>query len=116
MQAVTGAISKEELATGRRASTTNRQACRAAHVGKDAHPCWLGADAGKFRGLDGQVHDAATAMGEAAQRNDGQAVIAAFSKSPAKLPSLPPELPSLVRGKILWKPLARDGYNLLTED
>ncbi|MFO7553437.1 MAG: cytochrome c [Haliea sp.] len=81
MQAVTGAISKEdwplvaELAPG---------------IAKHAEPpmsekvrilAWLGADAGRFRGLDGQVHDAATTMGEAAKRSDGQAVIAAFSKT-----------------------------------
>ena len=41
---------------------------------------WLGADSGKFRGFDGQVHDAATSMGEAAKRGDGQAVIANFAK------------------------------------
>ena len=41
---------------------------------------WLGTDAGKFRGFDGEVHDAAIAMGEAATRGDGQAVIAAFAK------------------------------------
>lgn len=81
MQAVAGAISKEEWA---------RVAELAPGIAKHAEPpmsekmrilAWLGADAGKFRGLDGQVHDAATAMGEAAQRNDGQAVIAAFSKT-----------------------------------
>ncbi|MCA0200552.1 cytochrome c [Azonexus sp.] len=81
MQAVTGAISKEDWPL---------VAELAPRIAKHAEPpmsekmrilAWLGADAGKFRGLDGQVHDAATAMGEAAQRNDGQAVIAAFSKT-----------------------------------
>lgn len=81
MQAVTGAISKEDWAM---------VAELAPRIAKHAEPpmsekvrilAWLGADAGKFRGLDGQVHDAATAMGEAAQRNDGQAVIEAFSKT-----------------------------------
>jgi len=81
MQAVTGAISKEEWPL---------VAELAPRIAKHAEPpmsekmrilAWLGADAGKFRGLDGQVHDAATSMGEAAQRNDGQAVIAAFSKT-----------------------------------
>ncbi|MBX3694305.1 MAG: cytochrome c [Steroidobacteraceae bacterium] len=41
---------------------------------------WLGTDAGRFRGFDGEVHDAAVAMGEAATRGDGQAVITAFAK------------------------------------
>mgnify|MGYP002148530272 CR=1 FL=1 len=81
MQAVTGAISKEEWTL---------VAELAPKIAKHAEPpmsekmrilAWLGADAGKFRGLDGQVHDAATAMGEAAKRSDGQAVIAAFSKT-----------------------------------
>ena len=81
MQAVTGAISKEDWPL---------VAELAPRIANHAEPpmsekmrilAWLGADAGKFRGLDGQVHDAATAMGEAAQRNDGQAVIAAFSKT-----------------------------------
>ncbi len=81
MQAVTGAISKEDWAM---------VAELAPRIAKHAEPpmsekmrilSWLGADAGKFRGLDGQLHDAATAMGQAAQRNDGQAVIEAFSKT-----------------------------------
>ena len=81
MQVVTGAISKEDWPL---------VAELAPRIAKHAEPpmsekmrilAWLGADAGKFRGLDRQVHDAATAMGEAAQRNDGQAVIAAFSKT-----------------------------------
>lgn len=81
MQAVAGAISKEEWA---------RVAELAPGIAKHAEPPmsekmrilgWLGADAGKFRSLDGEVHDAATAMGEAARRNDGQAVIAAFSRT-----------------------------------
>lgn len=40
---------------------------------------WLGNDARKFRSFDGQVHEAALAMGKAAQREHGEAVIAAFS-------------------------------------
>lgn len=81
MQAVTGAISKEDWLS---------VAELAPRIAKHAEPpvsekvhilAWLGADAGKFRGLDGQVHDAATAMGDAAKRSDGQAVIAAFSRT-----------------------------------
>ena len=80
MQAVTGAISKEEWTL---------VAELAPKIAKHAEPPlgekmrilgWLGTDAGKFRGFDGQVHDAASAMGDAARRRDGQAVIAAFSK------------------------------------
>lgn len=80
MQAVTGAISKEDWALVARLAP-----------GIAGHPepplsekarilAWLGADAGKFRGLDGQVHDAAMDMGKAAARGDGQAVIASFAK------------------------------------
>ena len=81
MQAVTGAISKEEWAL---------VAELAPKIAKHAEPPlgekmrilgWLGTDAGKFRGIDGQVQGAASAMGDAARRGDGQAVIAAFSKT-----------------------------------
>lgn len=81
MQAVTGAISKEEWAL---------VAELAPKIAKHAEPPlsekmrilgWLGTDAGKFRDFDGHVHDAATAMGDAAKRGDGQAVITAFSKT-----------------------------------
>ena len=81
MQAVTGAISKEEWTL---------VAELAPKLAKHAEPplaekmrilTWLGTDAKKFRGFDGQVQDAATAMGDAAKRGDGQAVIATFSKT-----------------------------------
>ncbi len=81
MQGVTGAISTEDWAL---------VADLAPRIAKHAEPpvsekmrilAWLGADATKFRGFDGQVHEAATAMGEFAKRNDGQAAIAAFSKT-----------------------------------
>ncbi len=80
MQAVTGAISKEDWAL---------VATLAPKIASHAEPplpekvrilALLGGDAGKFRGVDGQAHEAATAMGEAAKRSDGQAVIAAFAK------------------------------------
>jgi len=41
---------------------------------------WLGSDIGKFHRFDGEVHEAAAAMKEAAQRDDGQAVISTFAK------------------------------------
>lgn len=80
MQAVTGAISKEDWAL---------VAALAPQIASHAEPplsekvrilAWLGGDVRKFRGFDGQAHEAATAMGEAAKRSDGQAVIAAFAK------------------------------------
>lgn len=80
MQATTGAISTEDWAL---------VATLAPKIASHAEPpltekihvfSWLGSNAGKFRGLDHQVHEAASAMGEAAKRNDGQAVIASFAK------------------------------------
>lgn len=79
MQAVTGAIATEDW---------KLVAELAPEIANHAEPpmsekvrilAWLGADVGKFRGFDGQVHDAATAMGEAAKRGDGQTVIADFA-------------------------------------
>lgn len=80
MQAVTGAISKEDWLL---------VAELAPRIGRHAEPplaekkrilAWLGTDAGKFRGFDQQVHEAADAMGTAARQGDGQAVIQAFAK------------------------------------
>lgn len=80
MQSVTGAISKEDWA---------RVAELAPKIGAHAEPpltekmrilAWLGTDSGRFRSFDEQTHEAAHAMGEAAQRGDGQAVIVAFAK------------------------------------
>ena len=80
MQAVMGAISKEDWAL---------VATLAPKIASHAEPplpeklrilAWLGGETGKFRGFDRQAHEAATAMGEAAKRSDGQAVIAAFAK------------------------------------
>lgn len=80
MQAVTGAISHEDW------KTVAQLAPKIAH-----HPeppimekvkilAWLNVDAPQFRGFDGKVEEAATAMGAAAQKGDGEAVIADFSK------------------------------------
>lgn len=80
MQIVTGAISKEDWAL---------VATLAPKIASHAEPpfsekvrilAWLGGDVRKFRDFDGRAHDAATAMGKAAKRRDGQAVIAAFAK------------------------------------
>lgn len=40
---------------------------------------YVGTDAGRFRGYDGETHEAAKAMEAAARRGDGQAVIASFA-------------------------------------
>lgn len=80
MQAVTAAISREDWAlVGELAPRIARHA-EPPLAEKMRILAWLGGDAGQFRGLDGRVHDSATAMGQAALRSDGQAVITAFSQ------------------------------------
>lgn len=41
---------------------------------------FVGTDAGKFKGYDEKTHQAAQALGQAATREDGPAVISAFAK------------------------------------
>ncbi len=81
VQAVAGAISMEDWP---------RVAELAPKIARHAEPpmsekvrilAWLGTNAAEFRRFEGQVHEAATAMGEAAKRGDGEAVIAAFSRT-----------------------------------
>ncbi len=80
MQTVTGAIATEDWGT---------VAELAPRIGGHPEPpikeklrilSWIGSDATKFRGFDVEVHDAATAMKEAAIHGDGRAVIRAFSR------------------------------------
>lgn len=40
---------------------------------------FVGTDAGRFKGFDEQTHQAARTLGQAAERGDGQAVIASFA-------------------------------------
>lgn len=80
MQTLTGAISKEDWALVAQLAPKIARHAEPPLTEKMRILAWIGTDAGKFRGFDEQVHDAATAMGEAATRNDGQAVIAAFAK------------------------------------
>lgn len=40
---------------------------------------FVGSNAGRFKGFDGQTHEAAKALEQAARRADGQAVIASFA-------------------------------------
>lgn len=79
MQAVMAAISNEDWSA---------VAATAPRIARHDEPplaekmrilAWLGTDAGRFRGFDAQVHDAALGMAEAAARGDGRAVIAAFA-------------------------------------
>ena len=80
MQAVTAAISKEDWAGVAELAPKIANHEQPPMMEKMRILTWLGTDAGRFRGFDGQVHDAASSMGEAAARADGQAVIAAFAQ------------------------------------
>lgn len=80
MQAITGAIATEDWASVARIAPTIARHPEPPLAEKVRILAWLGSDAGKFRGFDGQVHAAAISMGEAAEQGDGEAVIAAFAK------------------------------------
>lgn len=80
MQAVTGAIAKEDWAVVAELAPKIARHAEPPILEKARILTWLGTDAIKFRGFDMQAHDAATLMGEAAHRGDGQGVISAFAK------------------------------------
>lgn len=80
MRAVTGAISTEDWALVARLAPGIAHHPEPPLSEKARILAWLGTDAGKFRGFDGQVHEAAAAMGEAAKQGDGQAVITRFAE------------------------------------
>ncbi|TKR55131.1 cytochrome c [Allopusillimonas ginsengisoli] len=80
MQAVTGAISIEDWALVAELAPKTARHAEPPPEEKVRIVTWLGKDAGKFRGFDVQVHEEATAMGEAATRGDGEAVINVFAK------------------------------------
>ena len=80
MQSVSAALSQEDWAT---------IAALAPRIGKHPEPppaekvrilTALGANAGRFREADQRSHQAAEAMGAAAARGDGEAVIAAYAQ------------------------------------
>jgi cytochrome c556 len=80
MQAITGAISKEEWAVVAELAPKIANHAEPPVAEKMRILAWLGTDAGKFRSHDGQTHESATVMGDAAKSGDGLAVISAFSK------------------------------------
>ena len=80
MQAVTGAISREDWALVAELAPRIAQHEQPPAAEKVRILGWLGSDAARFRSLDGEVEHAAMALGEAARRGDGPAVIAAFGK------------------------------------
>lgn len=81
MQAVTAAIAIEDWAAVARLTPGIARHPQPPLSEKLRILSWLGGEAGKFRGYDAQVHDAAVAMGKAAQRGDGGAVIDAFART-----------------------------------
>lgn len=80
MQDITGAISKENWALIAQLAPKIAHHPEPPLMEKMRILTWLGTDAGKFRALDRQVHQAATALGDSAKEGDGHAVIAAFSR------------------------------------
>jgi len=80
MQAVTGAIAVEDWAKVAELAPGIADHAEPPPAEKVRIITWLGADAGRFRGFDAEAHEAATAMGAAAARGDGTAVIAAFAR------------------------------------
>ena len=79
MQTITGAISREDWSLVAEVAPKIAHHAEPPLAEKVRILAWLGTDAGKFRGFDEQTHEAAGAMGQAATRNDGQAVITAFA-------------------------------------
>ena len=80
LQAVTDAISREDWKTVAELAPKIANHDQPPMLEKVKILAWLNVDAPKFKGLDGEVEKAATAMGEAAQKGDGEAVIADFAK------------------------------------
>ena len=80
MQAVTGAISTEDWDLVAELAPGIARHAEPPAVEKVRILRWVGTDAGKFRGFDVQVEQAADAMAEAAARDDGTEVIRRFSE------------------------------------
>ncbi|MCZ7558654.1 MAG: cytochrome c [Burkholderiaceae bacterium] len=80
MQAVTGAISREDWSRVEDLAPKLVRRDEPPFTEKMRILARLGTDLGKFRSFDTQVHDAANSMGDAAMRGDGLAVINAFAR------------------------------------
>ncbi len=81
MQAAAGAIAIEDWPTVARLAPGIARHPEPPLAEKMRILAWLGRDAGKFRAFDVQVHASADAMGRAAARGDGSAVIDAFAQT-----------------------------------
>src|SRR3546814_5617345 len=82
MEAVTGAISREDWALVEELPPGIAHHAQPPAMEKMRTLQWLGADAGKFRTLAARVERAANDMAAAAAGGNGQAVISAFSEVP----------------------------------
>jgi len=80
MQAVTGAISREDWALVQELAPGIAHHAQPPAMEKVRILRWVGTDAGKFRAFDAEVGRAANDMAAAAARGDGQEVIRAFSQ------------------------------------
>lgn len=80
MEAVTGAISREDWALVEELAPGIAHHAQPPAMEKMRILKWLGADAGKFRTLDARVERAANDMAAAAAGGNGQEVIRAFSE------------------------------------
>lgn len=80
MQAVTGAIATEDWFSVAQLAEKIAQHAEPPLSEKVRILAWLGSDAKSFRGLDGQLKDAANTLADTAKSNAGRAVITAFSE------------------------------------
>jgi len=79
VQAVTHAISMEDWQTVERTAPLIADHPQPPLSEKMRIIAFMGADMGKFKGYDAEVHEAAGSLAEAAKAKDGAAVIAAFN-------------------------------------
>lgn len=78
MQTVTDAISREDWELAAKTAPLIADHPQPPVTEKLRIIAFMGADMGKFKGYDAEVHKAAGSLGEAAKAKDGAAVIAAF--------------------------------------
>jgi len=80
MQIVTDGISREDWALVESTSHLIAEHPEPPLTEKVRIMGFMGTNMGKFKGFDGQTHEAANEMAEAAQEKDGQKVISSFQK------------------------------------
>ncbi len=80
MNAVNGAISQKDWQTVAELAPRIANHAEPPILEKVKILAWLNIDAPKFRGFDVKAKDDAAAMGDAAKKGDGQAVVADYAK------------------------------------